>query len=162
MVGANAPWISALAMTSAYVTELWPRLTALAYHRKVGTRTMEGYALGLLGRLSHHEGRSEKARREVAEAEAIMREVVAIAGAAGRTIRPSFVDTMLADTAKMAPYKPSMLLDFERRQPLELEAIYRRPLAVAAAAGLACPAIESLYGQLSRLAESEGSMSLRP
>jgi len=95
-------------------------------------------------------------------AEAIMREVVAIAGAAGRTIRPSFVDTMLADTAKMAPYKPSMLLDFERRQPLELEAIYRRPLAVAAAAGLACPAIESLYGQLSRLAESEGSMSLRP
>ena len=86
-------------------------------------------------------------------AELIMREVVAMAAAAGRTIRSSFVDTMLADTAKMAPYKPSMLLDFERRQPLELEAIYRRPLAAAAAVGLACPETESLYRELAALAE---------
>jgi hypothetical protein len=36
---------------------------------------MEGYALGLLGRLSHREGRLEEARLELTEAEAIMREV---------------------------------------------------------------------------------------
>jgi 2-dehydropantoate 2-reductase len=95
-------------------------------------------------------------------AEAVMREVVATAAAAGRTIRSSFVDTMLADTAKMAPYKPSMLLDFERHQPLELEAIYRRPLAFAESAGLACPEIGSLYRQLLALAGSEGSLSLQP
>ena len=49
--------------------------TALAHHRVVGTRAMEGYALGLLGRLSHREGYIAEARREIAEAEGIMREV---------------------------------------------------------------------------------------
>ncbi len=93
---------------------------------------------------------------------ALMREVVAIAAAHGRPIRPAFVETMLVDTEKMAPYKPSMLLDFERRQPLELEAIYRRPLEAARAAGVPCPEIEKLYGELCRLAESVGSLSLQP
>lgn len=94
--------------------------------------------------------------------EALMREVVAIAAAYGRPIRPAFVDKMLDDTEKMAPYKPSMLLDFERRQPLELEAIYRRPLDAAHAAGVPCPEIEGLYGELCRMAESVGSLSLQP
>jgi len=83
-----------------------------------------------------------------ARCEAIMREVLAIAAAQGRQIHPSFVEAMLADTAKMAPYKPSMLLDYERRQPLELEAIYRRPLAAAAAAGIPCPEIAALHARL--------------
>jgi 2-dehydropantoate 2-reductase len=83
-----------------------------------------------------------------ARCEAIMREVLAIAAAQGRQIHPSFVEAMLADTAKMAPYKPSMLLDHERGQPLELDAIYRRPLAAAEAAGIACPEIRALYARL--------------
>ena len=56
--------------------------------------------------------------------------------------------TMLRDTAKMTPYKPSMLLDWERRAPLELDAIYGRPLAAAAAAGVDCPAITALHAEL--------------
>lgn len=80
--------------------------------------------------------------------EALMHEVLAIAATQGRRIHSSFVDAMLADTAKMAPYKPSMLLDHERGQPLELDAIYERPLAVAAAAGIDCPEIRTLYAQL--------------
>jgi 2-dehydropantoate 2-reductase len=91
-----------------------------------------------------------------------MREVVAIAAAYGRPIRPAFVDKMLDDTEKMAPYKPSMLLDFERRQPLELDVIYRRPLDAARAAGVPCPEIEGLYAELCGLAESVGSLSLQP
>ena len=83
-----------------------------------------------------------------ARCETIMREVLAIAAAQGRQIHPSFVAAMLADTAKMAPYKPSMLLDFERGQPLELDAIYHRPLATAEAAGIECPAIRELYAKL--------------
>jgi 2-dehydropantoate 2-reductase len=86
-----------------------------------------------------------------ARCEAIMREVLAIAAAHGRHIHLSFVEAMLADTAKMAPYKPSMLLDYERGRPLELEAIYRRPLAAAEAAGLDCPNIRCLYQALADL-----------
>lgn len=89
--------------------------------------------------------------RTRARCEAIMREVLAIAAAQGRRIHPSFVEAMLTDTAKMAPYKPSMLLDYERGQPLELDAIYRRPLAVAAAAGIDCPEIRALYARLAEM-----------
>ena len=97
-----------------------------------------------------------------ARAAALMREVVAIAAAYGRPIRPAFVERMLDDTERMAPYKPSMLLDFERRQPLELEAIYRRPLDAARAAGVRCPEIEGLYAELCGMAEFVGSLSLQP
>ena len=86
--------------------------------------------------------------RTRAQCAAIMNEVLAIAAAQGRRIHPSFVEAMLADTAKMAPYKPSMLLDYERGQPLELDAIYRRPLAAAAAAGVQCPETRALYARL--------------
>ena len=92
-------------------------------------------------------------RRTRARAAALMHETVAIAAAYGRPIRPAFVERMLEDTEKMAPYKPSMLLDFERRQPLELDAIDRRPLDAARAAGVPCPEIEKLHGELSRVAE---------
>jgi len=89
---------------------------------------------------------------------ALMREVLAIAAAQGRRIHPSFVEAMLADTAKMSPYKPSMLLDYERGQPLELEAIYRRPLAAAEAAGIDCPEIRALHR---RLAEMDAGSAAR-
>jgi 2-dehydropantoate 2-reductase len=100
--------------------------------------------------------------RTRARTAALMREVVAIAAAYGRPIRPAFVDKMLDDTEKMAPYKPSMLLDFERGEPLELDAIYRRPLDAARAANVPCPEIEGLYAELCRMAESVGSLSLQP
>jgi 2-dehydropantoate 2-reductase len=83
-----------------------------------------------------------------ARCEAIMREVVAIAASQGRTIEERFVEAMLRDTDAMAPYRPSMLLDLERDRPLELEAIYRRPLRAAERAGVACPEIRALYEQL--------------
>ncbi len=83
-----------------------------------------------------------------ARCEAIMREVLAIAEASGRMIAPDFVDQMLRDTDAMIPYKPSMLLDYERGQALELDAIYRRPLRAAERAGVACPEIRALYTRL--------------
>jgi 2-dehydropantoate 2-reductase len=86
-----------------------------------------------------------------ARCERIMREVLAIADACGKRIHPSFVDAMLRDTAKMVAYKPSMLLDFERGQPLELETIYRRPLARAREHAVACPEIEALCARLTEM-----------
>jgi 2-dehydropantoate 2-reductase len=89
--------------------------------------------------------------RRRALCERIMREVVAAAGACGRPVDPAFVPVMLAATEKMASYKPSMLLDHERGQALEIEAIYGNPLRAARAAGLECPLITELYGQLQEI-----------
>jgi 2-dehydropantoate 2-reductase len=61
----------------------------------------------------------------------LMREVVGGSAANGRTIPEEFVDQMLSDTDDMTPYSTSMKLDFDARRPLELEAIYRRPLDAA-------------------------------
>jgi len=91
-----------------------------------------------------------------AHCEAIMWEVVAIAAAAGRTIEPAFVTIMLTATEAMASYKPSMKLDHERGQPLEIDAIYGAPLRAARASGVACPLLEELYAELQRI---EGARS---
>ena len=80
--------------------------------------------------------------------EALMHEVRGAAAADGHPLRASFVDAMLRSTDEMAAYSPSMKLDFDAGRPLELDAIYRRPLAAATAAGVRCPNIETLYGQL--------------
>ncbi len=81
-------------------------------------------------------------------AAAIMNEVLGIAAALGHVIDPKFVETMLEFTAKMAAYNPSMKLDFEREQPLEIEALYERPLEAARRVGFSCPHIQALHGQL--------------
>lgn len=80
--------------------------------------------------------------------ESLMRDVVACAAACGKAIDDSFVGKMLEDTDRMKPYKTSMMLDYEAGRPLEIEAIYARPLAAARAAGFDAPRIEMLARQL--------------
>ncbi|MCX7886629.1 MAG: putative 2-dehydropantoate 2-reductase [Verrucomicrobiae bacterium] len=80
--------------------------------------------------------------------EAIMCEVVAAATARGCQIPPDFIRKMLADTDRMKPYKTSMMLDFEARRPMEVEAIYGNPLRAARSAGVKTPLLEMLYAQL--------------
>jgi 2-dehydropantoate 2-reductase len=80
--------------------------------------------------------------------EAIMHEVVADAAACGCKIPENYIEKMLTDTAKMKPYKTSMMLDYEAGRPLEVEYIYGNPLRSAQAAGMKSPLIETLYRQL--------------
>jgi 2-dehydropantoate 2-reductase len=58
---------------------------------------------------------------------------------------------MLDHTEKMVPYAPSMRLDFDRRNPMEIESIYGNPIRAAKAAGVAMPETEKLYRQLTRI-----------
>jgi len=79
-------------------------------------------------------------------AEALMREVSAAATAsAGREIEETFIRSQLDDTARMAPYSPSMLLDYRAGRPMEIEAIFGAPMRAAADAKCAVPRIETLY-----------------
>jgi 2-dehydropantoate 2-reductase len=82
---------------------------------------------------------------------ALMGEVQAGAASQGRTIDDAFVDQMLADTDAMTPYRTSMKLDFDSGRPLELEAIYRTPLARARAVGVELPRIATVAAQLELL-----------
>jgi 2-dehydropantoate 2-reductase len=81
-------------------------------------------------------------------AEALMREVAAAAAACGHPINESFIQKMLADTAKLKTYRTSMQLDHAAGRPMEVEAILGNPLRAAQAAGAASPRIETLYHQL--------------
>ena len=77
-----------------------------------------------------------------------MEEVRAIAAAYGHPIEPGFQRAMLRTTDAMSSYLPSMKLDHQEGRPLELQALYEKPLEAARNAGVACPRIESLYLEL--------------
>ena len=81
-----------------------------------------------------------------------MLEVINAANACGVNLDASFADKMMANTDKMTPYKPSMKLDHDNGRPMEIEYLYTRPLAIAAAAGCPMPRLQMLEAQLRFLA----------
>ncbi len=78
----------------------------------------------------------------------VMEEVCRIAEAAGHPLPEEIVQQNIDGTREMAPYKSSMLVDFEAGRPMEVEAILGNPLRVAKRYGVAAPHMESLYGLL--------------
>jgi len=78
----------------------------------------------------------------------MMEEVAAAAKVCARPIEQSFIRKMMEDTEKMSPYAPSMKLDFDRGNPMEIESIYGNPIRAAKARGVAMPETEKLYRQL--------------
>ena len=81
--------------------------------------------------------------------EALMKEVQAAARAVdGRDLDDAFREKLLDYTAKMTPYKTSMMLDHEAGRPLETESIVGDPLRAAQAAGCDVPEMSRLYEQL--------------
>ncbi len=81
----------------------------------------------------------------------LMHETVAGAAAFSRTIEDNFVQRMIAYTCEMKPYLPSMKLDFDAGRPMELDAMYRAPVAAAAAKGVGMPVTRALLQQLTFL-----------
>jgi 2-dehydropantoate 2-reductase len=71
--------------------------------------------------------------------------------ACGKKIGDEFLTAMVDDTLAMRPYLTSMKLDFDRGQPLEVEAIFGSPVRAARAEGVELPAIDVLYRQLAYL-----------
>ncbi len=63
-------------------------------------------------------------------------------------IETSFIDEMLEMTKIMAPYSPSMKLDYDNHRPLEIEYIYTRPIQIAKAAGYEMKKVSMLEKQL--------------
>ena len=80
--------------------------------------------------------------------EKLMWEVAAGAKSCGRIIDAGFIQKMLDHTEKMKPYLTSMKLDYDRKKPLEIEAIVGNPLQMAKDSGVDLPMISLLYRQL--------------
>ncbi len=83
----------------------------------------------------------------------LMEEVLEGARACGCVIEHQIIPEMLKATESMIPYYPSMKLDFDNKRPMEVEAIYGKPLAAARNAGAELPRIAVLYDQLRFLDE---------
>jgi 2-dehydropantoate 2-reductase len=82
----------------------------------------------------------------------LMMETIRAAQAQGLAVPDSQADRNMALTARMGPYKASTLVDFERGQELELEALFLAPLDAARRAGVATPRLAGLCAVLRQLA----------
>jgi 2-dehydropantoate 2-reductase len=78
----------------------------------------------------------------------LMAEVVQGAQTCGHVLPEGYAEHLLKVTGHMPDYRPSMFHDFTERRPLELDAIYARPLATALAAGCDMPKVRALYHAL--------------
>jgi 2-dehydropantoate 2-reductase len=78
----------------------------------------------------------------------LMAEVVQGAQACGHVLPQGYAEQLFKVTGHMPDYRPSMHHDFSEKRPLELEAIYAKPLAAALAAGCDMPKIRALYHAL--------------
>jgi len=82
----------------------------------------------------------------------LMMETIRAAQALGLAVPESEAGRNIALTARMGPYKASTLLDYERGQALELEALFLAPLEAARRAGVATPRLAALCAVLRQLA----------
>ena len=80
--------------------------------------------------------------------QALMAEVVQGALACGHALPDGYARHLFDMTEKMPDYFPSMHHDLTHRRPLELAAIYARPLAAAFEAGCDMPGIRAVYQAL--------------
>ncbi|MCE9501149.1 MAG: 2-dehydropantoate 2-reductase [Leptospira sp.] len=81
-------------------------------------------------------------------AEELMNEVLLIAKKEGSRIPASEIKAMLERTKKMKPYKTSMLLDFEKGNRMEVDAIFGEPLRIAKKLKVKTPVLETVTGIL--------------
>jgi 2-dehydropantoate 2-reductase len=82
---------------------------------------------------------------------ALMDEAIAAAGKCGQFLASAEALDQMKRTEEMGAYKPSTLIDFEARKPLEIEAIWGETLRRATAAGAKMPRLELLYAKLKEL-----------
>jgi len=74
----------------------------------------------------------------------IMKEVVMLARLDGCHLDDDVIRQNIEDTEKMAPYKPSMLIDYELKRPMEIDAILGNAVEFAKRKGAAVPYMELL------------------
>lgn len=99
----------------------------------------------------------------VALVDAIIREVHAAAARCGVEIDSNMIGKTVEVTRTMVPYDSSMRIDFLKRRPMEVEAIFGNPLRAAQRHAAPMPSVEMLYRQLKFIdARNRGHVSRVP
>lgn len=86
----------------------------------------------------------------------LMNEVIASGNAFDLRIPAEFADELIEKTRVMGAYKPSTLVDFERAQPVELEALFLEPLRRAESRHVPVPQLRALCSILEALNSTRG------
>ena len=81
----------------------------------------------------------------------LMLETIAAAAADGVAISPEFVEQQIAATRGMGAYRTSTQIDRQTGKPMELDAIFGRPLSIARGAQVPAPLLQMLHFSLSHL-----------
>lgn len=81
----------------------------------------------------------------------LMGEVIGTARQLGFDLSFELAAVQRARTVEMGAYKPSTLVDFERRQPLEINSLFLKPLTAAEQAGVAVPRLAALCQILTQM-----------
>lgn len=81
-------------------------------------------------------------------ARALMEEIRLAGNALGYPIEPAYTDKLLAFTDKLGSYMSSSVLDWRAGRPLEVEAIFQKPLLAGRQAGVPMPRLEALVEKL--------------
>lgn len=126
-------------------SQAMPNLHQARWHKLVWNVPYNGLSV-LLGAGTTALMADESSRELI---QALMAEVVQGARACGHEIAASYAEQMFTMTENLTDYWPSMYHDYLHKRPLELAAIYARPLAAARAAGCELPRMQALYQALS-------------
>src|SRR5690606_8643237 len=81
----------------------------------------------------------------------VMLEVITAAGRLGFEIPRAMIEDQIERTRRMGAYKASTIIDFERRQPLEIESVFWEPLRRAEATGAAMPRLRAICQVMAEL-----------
>ena len=78
----------------------------------------------------------------------LMLEVIRAANACGKQLNERLAEDQILLTDTFPPYKPSMMLDYENRRPMEIEYIYDNPVKEAAKYGFEMKKTQVIAAQL--------------
>ncbi|OHD63905.1 MAG: hypothetical protein A2176_09060 [Spirochaetes bacterium RBG_13_51_14] len=78
----------------------------------------------------------------------VMEEILILAEKTGHPIHRFIIEKILENTRTMTPSRTSMVQDYDRKLPMEVEAILGNTVRIAERNGVSVPYIESLYALL--------------
>ncbi|MFA7230759.1 MAG: ketopantoate reductase C-terminal domain-containing protein, partial [Victivallaceae bacterium] len=81
----------------------------------------------------------------------IMSEVCKVAAACGKKLPDDIIEKNIGYTLDFPPYKTSMLLDYENKRPLEVDAILGNTARLAKQHNISVPHIDTLYALLNSI-----------
>lgn len=89
----------------------------------------------------------------------VMAEVILIARDHGLSISPTYAEQQINLTREMGHYRPSTLVDFEAGRPLEVDAMFLKPLLIAQSSGIESPRLATICAflvQMNSIAKTAG------